>query len=97
MKCRDVFFIVDTMGITKTLKYLETRLWWPILRDNVKKNVNSCVVCQRNKTSIIKYVSLLQSLEIPKKKWECVSLGFFIGLTPTHAKGMMQYWYVWRN
>lgn len=56
-----MLFIVDTMVITK----LETRLWWPSLTDGVEKIVNSCVGCQRSKTSAMKSASLLQSLEIP--------------------------------
>lgn len=82
MECHDAFYS-GHMGITKTLKQVETRFWWPSLRDDVKKYVNSCDVCQRSKASTTKIAGLLQPLEIPEKKWECVSLDFITGLTPT--------------
>lgn len=82
MECHDAFYS-GHMGITKTLKQVETRFWWPSLRDDVKKYVNSCDVCQRSKASTTRIAGLLQPLEIPEKKWECVSLDFITGLTPT--------------
>ena len=82
MECHDAFYS-EHIGITKTLKQVETRFWWPSLRDDVKKYVNSCDVCQRSKASTTKIAGLLQPLEIPEKKWECVSLDFITGLTPT--------------
>jgi len=67
MECHDAFYS-GHMGITKTLKQVETRFWWPSLRDDVKKYVNSCDVCQRSKASTTKIAGLLQPLEIPEKK-----------------------------
>jgi hypothetical protein len=45
--------------------------------------VNTCDVCQRSKASTTRIAGLLQPLEIQEKKWECVSLDFITGLTPT--------------
>jgi hypothetical protein len=67
MECHDVFYS-GLMDITKTLKQVEIRFWWPSLRDDVKKYVNSCDVCQPNKASITKITGLLQFLEIREKK-----------------------------
>jgi hypothetical protein len=50
------------------LKQVETRFWWPSLRDDVKIYVNSYDVCQRSKASITRIACLLQALEIPEKK-----------------------------
>jgi hypothetical protein len=81
-ECHDIYYS-GHMDITKTLKQIETNFWWPKLRDDVKTYVNTCDVCQRSKASTTKIAGLLQPLEIPKKKWKCVSLNFITGLTPT--------------
>ena len=33
------------MGISKMLKKIQTCFWWPKLREDVHKYVNSCDVC----------------------------------------------------
>ena len=76
-------FYSGHMGITKTLKQVETNFWWPKLRDDVKTYVNTCDVCQRSKASTTRIAGLLQPLKILEKKWECVSIDFITGLTPT--------------
>ena len=45
--------------------------------------MNSCNVCQHSKASTIRITGLLQPLEIPIRKWECVSLDFITRLIPT--------------
>jgi hypothetical protein len=62
-----MFFYNGHMGITKTLKQIETNFWWPKLRDDVKTYVNTCDVCQRSKASATRIARLLQPLEIPKR------------------------------
>ena len=71
------------MGITKNLKQIETNFWWQELRDDVKTYVNTCDVCQCSRASTTRMARLLQSLKIPERKCECVSLDFITGLTPT--------------
>ena len=70
------------MGITKTLKQIETNFLWPQLRDDVKTYVNTCDVCQRSKASTTRTARLLQPSGILESKWECVSLDIIIGPTP---------------
>ena len=65
-ECHDVFYS-GHMGITKTLKQIETNFWWPKLRDDVKTYVNTCDVCQRSKASTTRIAGLLQPLEIPER------------------------------
>ena len=36
------------MDITKTMKQVEIRFWWPSLGIMYKKYVKNCDVCQRN-------------------------------------------------
>ena len=81
-ECHDIFYS-GHMCIINTLIQVETSFWWPKSRDDVKTYVNTCDVCQRRKTSTIRIARLLQPLQIPRKKWECVSLDFVTGLTPT--------------
>jgi hypothetical protein len=52
MECHNAFYS-GHMDITKTLKQVETRFWWPSLRDDVKQYVNSCDVWQCCKAPII--------------------------------------------
>ena len=82
IECYDVVYS-GHMDISKTLKLVKKNSWWPNLRNNVKSYVNSCDVCEHSKASTTRIASLLQPLEIPEKKWECISLDFITGLTPT--------------
>ncbi|CAG8541143.1 7593_t:CDS:2 [Scutellospora calospora] len=50
---------------------------------DVKKYVNSCEECQRNKPSNQEPTSLLQPLDIPKQPWEQVSMDFITHLPLT--------------
>ena len=59
------------------------------LREDVKKHVNFCDVCQRSKIPTTQPVGLLQPLDILEKNGGCVSIDFIVGLTPT--KHMMQF------
>ena len=70
-------------GFHKTLKSISTLYWWPDLRQDVWNHVRNCDVCQRDKVSHQKPVGLLQPLEILDRKWECVSMDFITGLTPS--------------
>jgi hypothetical protein len=67
----------------KTLKQVETNFWWPKLRDDNKTYMSTCDVCQCSKASTTRMARLLQPLEIPERRWECVSLDFITRLTPT--------------
>jgi hypothetical protein len=82
IECHDIVYS-GHMGITKTLKQLVANFWWPKVRDDVKNYVNKCDICQRSKASTIRIARLLQPLELLDKKWDCVTIDFIIGLTPT--------------
>ena len=53
------------------------------MKDDVKTYMNTCDVCQRNKAFTTRTARLVQPLEMTEKKWECVSLDFITGVTPT--------------
>ena len=54
-ECHEAFYS-GHISITKTLKQVETNFRWLKLRDDVKIFVNTCDVCQCNKTSITRII-----------------------------------------
>jgi hypothetical protein len=73
------------LGFKKTLELLQRNYWWPRMRDHIKKYVDTCDSCQRNKSSNQKPGGLLQPLPIPERNWESVSLDLITDL-PTTAR-----------
>ena len=70
-------------GVTKTLKAVESKFWWPSWRKDVIHYVTTCNSCQRNKSSNSKPQGLLKPLDIPEHTWESVSMDFITKLPPT--------------
>uniref|UniRef100_A0A8C5Q592 Gypsy retrotransposon integrase-like protein 1 n=2 Tax=Leptobrachium leishanense TaxID=445787 RepID=A0A8C5Q592_9ANUR len=70
-------------GISKTLHTLRRQFWWPSMTDMVKQYVNSCTVCQRNKTPRTKPMGLLLPLPIPDRPWSRISTDFIVDLPPS--------------
>ena len=60
--------------------------------DEVRDYVQSCDVCQRDKTSSHKKYGLLQPLDIPHQPWKSISMDFITGLP--ESNGFMQIWVV---
>ncbi len=56
------------MGISKTLKKIQTRFWWPKMREDAQTYVNSCDVCQRSKAPTTQPGGLSQPLKILERK-----------------------------
>ena len=50
--------------------------YWPELKQDVKKFVQTCDTCQRNKAEHIQYPGLLQPLPIPSQAWIHISMDF---------------------
>ena len=73
------------LGINKTVSLLARGFWWPTLRQDVTAYVQTCVPCQRNKSSTQKPAGLLQPLPIPDRPWAVVSLDFVTCLPPTRT------------
>lgn len=67
-------------GHERTFCLLAAGFFWPILRKDVKKFVDECVVCQTTKYSMQKPVGLLQPLPVPSQVWEDVSTDFITRL-----------------
>ena len=71
------------MGVTKTRQSVARSFWWQSLRTDVKKYVDTCVVCQRDKASTQKPAGTLQPLPIPDRNWSSVGMDFIVGLPMT--------------
>lgn len=56
------------------------------MKREVAEFVSKCLVCQQVKAPRQKPTGLLQPLQVPKWKWENVSMNFIVGL-PKTAKG----------
>lgn len=74
------------MGVRKTYVMLARQFYWPKMAAYSKEYVESCIRCRMAKTVSRKPAGLLQSLQIPSRRWEQVSLDFIVGL-PLTPKG----------
>lgn len=60
-------------GRWKTLELITRNYWWPGMSIDVKKYVQGCDTCQRNKTSHQPPFGLLQPNEVPGGPWEIIT------------------------
>lgn len=72
-------------GFLRTYKRLTAELFWPGMKGHVKKYVEECTTCQRNKTDTLRPTGLLQPLPIPDRIWEDISMDFVEGLPRSHG------------
>jgi len=72
-------------GAKKTAESLSRFYWWPQLRADVRRYVQFCDSCQRNKSSTVKPAGLLRPLPIPEGKWQSVGMDFITQLPCTKA------------
>jgi hypothetical protein len=61
-------------GWWKTLELLACNYWWPGMTIDVKKYVQGCNTCQRNKSSNIAPYGLLQPNKVPAGPWEIITV-----------------------
>ena len=71
------------LGDYKTLERLSRNYYWPNMRKSVQQYIAQCQSCQLNKTSTQLPIGLLQSLEIPGKRWETVTMDLITQLPVT--------------
>ena len=69
-------------GLTKTTDLVQRTFWWPQLRVDCKKYVESCTTCIRNKTHRTKAWGLLKPLSVPDRPWRMLSIDFIVELPP---------------
>ena len=68
------------LGKDKTSEQVKRRFYWPKMDDDILQYVRSCDACQRNKPSQQSPMGLLQSLPIPDRPWQWVTLDLITGL-----------------
>jgi hypothetical protein len=74
------------LGEHKTLERISRYYYWPSMRKSIQQYIQQCQSCQANKASHQLPIGLLQSLDIPGKRWETVSMDLITKL-PETTKG----------
>ena len=80
-------------GIQKTYALVKRQFYWPSLFKDVQDFVQQCKKCQVNKHERLKVGGLLHPLDIPRGKWESISMDFITGLPRTN-RGNDSVWVV---
>ncbi|XP_074306292.1 uncharacterized protein LOC141641532 [Silene latifolia] len=66
-------------GSDKLYKDLKKTFWWPGMKKDVAEFVARCLTYQRIKGEQRRPQDKIQSLEVPERKWESISMDFIVG------------------
>ena len=80
-------------GGDKLYKDLKMTFWWPNMKREIAEFVARCLTCQKVKIEHRRPQGLVQSLEIPEWKWDCISMEFIVGL-PRTSRGNNMIWVI---
>ncbi|GKE80807.1 putative reverse transcriptase domain-containing protein, partial [Tanacetum coccineum] len=80
-------------GSDKMYQDLKKLYWWPNMKADIATHVSKCLTCAKVKTEHQKPSSLLQQPEIPKWKWEKITMDFVSGL-PRTTSGYDTIWVI---
>ena len=80
-------------GSDKMYHDLKTTYWWPGMKASIATYVSKCLTCARVKVEYQKPSGPLQQPEIPKWKWEQISMDFVTGL-PRSQRGNDTIWVI---
>ncbi|TYK15071.1 Ty3/gypsy retrotransposon protein [Cucumis melo var. makuwa] len=67
-------------GFLRTYKRMSGELFWKGMKEDIKKYVEQCEICQRNKSEATKPAGVLQPLPIPDRILEDWTMDFIEGL-----------------
>ncbi|KAE8731511.1 hypothetical protein F3Y22_tig00002826pilonHSYRG00003 [Hibiscus syriacus] len=70
-------------GVDRILALFSNYYYRPHITEDVQVYVKTCLVCQQDKIEAKKPMGLLQTLPIPKRPWESISMDFINGLLKT--------------
>lgn len=72
-------------GGTKMYRDFQDTFWWRNMKRSIRLYVQKCIICQQVKAEHQRPAGLLNPLEIPKWKWENITMDFVVGF-PKSAK-----------
>nr|GEZ20603.1 putative reverse transcriptase domain-containing protein [Tanacetum cinerariifolium] len=78
---------------TKIYQDLRKLYWWSNMKADIATYVGKCLTCAKVKAEHLKPSGLMQQLEIPKWKWENVTMDFVTGL-PRTPSGYDSIWVI---
>lgn len=70
-------------GVKRTLEKIRRRFFWKGMREDVKKYIKECVICQRAKIRRRKKIGLLNPLPEPDGPWQWITMDFITDLPPS--------------
>ena len=70
----------DHPGVARINNLIRREYYWRGMRNTIAQYVTNCYTCQRAKAPRNKDHGLLQSLPIPEKRWQDLSMDFITGL-----------------
>ncbi|KAK1435339.1 hypothetical protein QVD17_01100 [Tagetes erecta] len=80
-------------GATKMYYDLRVNYWWPGMKRDIVKYVEKCLTCLQVKAEHQKPYGKIQPLEIPKWKWEHITMDLITKL-PKTTKGFDAIWVI---
>lgn len=82
-------FIGGHSGVLKTFLRLSANFTWPHMKQEVKKFIEECQVCQSIKYPTSRPARLLQPISIPEQVWEDLAMDFITGLPNSGGKSVI--------
>ncbi len=67
-------------GVLRTLRRIQSKVWWPNMGTDVRRMVAACSTCARNKEPRDLPQGKLHPLPIPRRPWSHISMDFVSGL-----------------
>ena len=80
-------------GGDKMYKDLKKTFWWLGMKKDVVVYVSRCLTCQKVKSEHKRPQGMIQPLDVPKWKWNSISMDFICGL-PRTPKGNNMIWVI---
>jgi hypothetical protein len=76
-------------GFTKTYDRVKRSFFWDGMKQDIRKFMAECEVCQHNKGETVKSPGTLQPLPIPPDIWKDISMDFITGLPKSRNKSVI--------
>nr|KYP59145.1 Transposon Ty3-I Gag-Pol polyprotein [Cajanus cajan] len=80
-------------GMTKMYQDLKKTFWWSGMKREIAEYVAACLTCHKAKVEHQKLSGLMQQMEIPKWKWDSITMDFIVGL-PRSARNRDAIWVI---